>query len=396
MNSLFAFVWLVAIGTNGVNYYSQEAPLQAALILMGAAYFLFVFQRELLRLGSFNDYLLVLLMLILPLLLMLLSDRPFERGVYTSLICVLLVFVVTSVVALRADLEQALTIAAFVIVAVGATLNLYELLVANNVWSTAPGRSAGFYINPNSSSEALLGYGLIFLTARIGKLKIVDLILSALVVVGVCATFSRAGILASLVLLPAAALMRVQRASVPGLVVGAVAMSLLAFAFFSYVVSHLDLSKDATKRIESLFEEGGVGDYERDRGGAASAALDVIAEYPVFGAGVRSAGELPEGPHNMFLAMMVDYGIGGLIVYLVVIIRLILIARHADRSLSATVLAFVAWLVIFSLSSHNMLEYSPTIPFMGFALARAFEIEFLRKESQFETLIPQETIPYGY
>ena len=396
MNSLFAFAWLVAIGTNGVNYYSQEAPFQAAVILAGAAYFLFVFQRELLRLVSFNDYLLVLLMLVLPLLLMLLSDRSFERGLYTSVICVLLVFVASSVLALRADLGQALATAAFVIVALGATLNLYELLVANNVWSTAPGRSAGFYINPNYSSEALLGYGLIFLTARMGKLRIVYLILIALVVVGVFATFSRGGIVAGLVLITATALMRVQRESVPRLVAGAVVTSLLAFAFISYVVQSVDLSPDATKRIESLIEGGGVGDYQRDRGGAASSALDLIAEYPVFGAGVHSAGEMPEAPHNMFLAMMVNYGIGGLIVYLVVIIRLILTARPADRTLSATVLAFVAWLVIFSFSSHVMLEYAATIPFMGFALARAFEIEFLRRESQFETPISQETIPYGY
>ena len=58
----------------------------------------------------------------------------------------------------------------------------------------------------------------------------------ALVVVGVFATFSRAGILASLVLLTAAALMRVQREYMPRIVVGAVAISLLAFAFASYVV----------------------------------------------------------------------------------------------------------------------------------------------------------------
>ena len=142
---------------------------------------------------------------------MLLSDRSFDRAIYTSHIFVLLVFVVASVLALQADLDRTLAVAAFVIVAVGAALNLYELFVQNNVWSIAPGRSAGFYGNPNLSSEALLGYGLIFLTARAGKLRIVDLILMALVVVGVFATFSRAGILASLVLLPAAALMRVQR-----------------------------------------------------------------------------------------------------------------------------------------------------------------------------------------
>ena len=105
------------------------------------------------------------------------------------------------------------------------------------------------------------------------------------------------------------------------------------------------------------------------------AALDLIDEDPVFGAGVQTIYEMPEGPHNMFLAMMVDYGIFGLIVYLVVIIRLILIARRADRDLSGTVLLYVAWLVIFSFASHNLLGDTATIPLMGFALARAYRIE---------------------
>ena len=95
---------------------------------------------------------------------------------------------------------------------------------------------------------------------------------------------------------------------------------------------------------------------EQARGSATDNALEVIDEYPVFGAGVHTIYEMPEGPHNMFLAMMVDYGIGGLIVYLLVIIRLILIARRADRDLSGLVWLFGAWLVIFSFTSHNLLE----------------------------------------
>ena len=184
MNRLFAFAWLVAVATNWAEYYSQEVPYQGAVILAGAAYFIIVFQRDLLRLVFYKDYLLVLSMIVLPLLLMSLSDHSFERAAYTSRIAVSLVFVVASVLALQADLDGPLQIAAFVIVAVGAALNLYELLVANNVWSISPGRSAGFYVNPNMSGEALLGYGLVFLTVRTAKGRIVDLILVALVVVG--------------------------------------------------------------------------------------------------------------------------------------------------------------------------------------------------------------------
>ena len=353
----------------------QEAAYQGAVILAGAAYFVFIFHRELLRLVFFKDYLLVLSMFVVPILLMLLSDRSFDRGAYTSQISVVLIFVVASVLALRADLDRTLAIAAFVIVAVGAALNLYELFVENNVWSIAPGRSAGFYGNPNVSGQALLGYGLVFLTARSAKLRIVDLILMALVVVGVFATFSRAGILASLVLLTAAALMRVSASTCRVSSSVRWLISLLAFTFASYVVHNVDLSEDATVRIFSLIEAGGFGDYGEDRGTAASVALDAIDENPLFGAGVETIYEMPEGPHNMFLAMMVDYGIVGLIAYLVVIIRLILIARHADRNLSGTVLFYVAWLVIFSFASHNLLGNTATIPLMGFALARAYRIQ---------------------
>ena len=384
MNRVFAFVWLVIIGTNVAEYYSEATAYHGAIILAGAAYFLFVFRRELLRLVFFKDYLLVLAIFVVPILLMLLSDRSFERGAYTSQIAIALVFVVASVLAMRAELNRTLAIAAFAIVAVGSALNLYELFVENNVWSIAPGRSAGFYVNPNISAEALVGYGLVFLLARSAKFSVADLILMSLVVVGVFATFSRAGILAGLVLLMATTLMRGQRKHLPRIVLGGVAISLLAFAFAFYVFRNLDLSEDATVRILSLIEAGGVGDYQEDRGLTALAALELAMEDPLAGAGVGTIYEMPEGPHNMFLAMLVDYGIVGLIVYLVVIIRLILIARRAGRNLSGTILFFIAWLVIFSLSSHNLLSNASTIPLMGFALARAYQIQISRKAGQVE------------
>jgi hypothetical protein len=389
MNKLLAFLWLVAIGTNVAGYYSESVPFQGAIILMGAAYFLFVFRGDLLRLIFFNDYLLALAILVVPILLMLLSDRSFERGAYTSQMAVASTFVVASVLGVRLELGRTLAIAAFAIVAVGAALNLYELFVQNNVWSVAPGRSAGFYVNPNISGEALVGYGLAFLLFRSTKLTAVDLIMMALVLIGVFATFSRAGILASMVLLPTAALVRADRRHMPRIVFGSVVVALLSFAFAYLVVHNLDLSEDATTRVLSLIESGGVGDYEEDRGLPAEAALQLAMENPVLGAGVGTIYDMPEGPHNMFLAMMVDYGFVGLTVLLVMIVRLVQIAYRADRHLSWMVLLFVSWLVLFGLTSHNLLGNPETIPLMGFALGRAYQIQFSRKARRVEAMRPQ-------
>src|SRR5262245_35027087 len=271
MNKVLAFAWLVTIGSNAAESFSQDAPYQGVVILVGGAYFVFAFQRELQRLAFFKDYLFVLSLVVLPILLMLLSDQSFERHVYTSRSCVALVFVVASVLALRSDLDRITEWAAFSVVAIGVTLNLYELFVANNLWSNAPGRSAGFYVDANVSASALLGYGLVFLTARAGNLRLVDLILMTLIAIGAFTTFSRTGILATLILLTGLASSRVGRKNVIRIVIGLVAVSSIAFALVSYVVDNLDLSEEAATRISSLIEAGGVGDFEKDRGAAASA-----------------------------------------------------------------------------------------------------------------------------
>ena len=359
----------------GLQSFSQDTPFEGAVILAGGIYFAFAFPRELRRLVFFKDYLLVLSLLVLPILLMLLSDESFERHIYTSLSSVALVFVVASVLALRSDLDRITEWAAFSIVATGVTLNLYELFVANNLWSNAPGRSAGFYVDANISASALLGYGLLFLTARAGNLRLVDPILTTLIAIGVFATFSRTGILATLILLTGLALSRVGRKNVIRIVIGLVAVSSIAFALVSYVVHNLDLSQDAARRISSLIEAGGVGDFEKDRGAAASGAWDIIVEHPVFGGGVRTASKMWEGPHNMFLAMMVDYGIFGLIVYLAVITRLILAACRAGRELGRPLVLYVGWLLIYSLALHTLLEDAMSILLLGYALARSYRIQ---------------------
>ena len=165
-------------------------------------------------------------------------------------------------------------------------------------------------------------------------------------------------------------------------------LSSIAFALVSYVVHNLDLSQDAAMRISSLIEAGGVGDFEKDRGAAASAAWDIIVEHPVFGGGFRTVIKMPEGPHNMFLAMMVDYGIFGLIVYLALITRLILAASRAGRELGRPLVLYVGWLLIYSLALHTLLEDAMSILLLGFALARSYRIQLATIGSKQEARFP--------
>ena len=375
MNNLLAFVWLVIIGTNGAQVYSDEQwHYQGWIILAGALYFSFVYQVQFLRLLLFKDFQLVLLLLALPILLMLFSDRSFDRGDYTSQIGIVLVFVVASTIALRDDFDRVLAMAAFVIVAIGTALNLYELFIENNVWSGAPGRSAGFYRNPNISGEALVGYGLIFMLARSGKLRIADLLVTAMALAGVIATFSRGGILAGPLLLAAAVAMRAQTKHMPGIVAGGIALSLLSFGFFSYIFQNLDLSEDASVRVFSLIDSFGVGDYEADRGELAMVSFNLAMESPITGLGAGTISRMVQGPHNMFIAVLVESGMVGVVIYFASIIRLTLVALRAERAYSGRILLVVGWLIVFSFVSHTLLSNAGTIPLLGFAVARACQI----------------------
>jgi O-antigen ligase len=381
-NRALAFFWLVVVGTNVAAHYSMAGPWQGVVLLAGAAWVLAAFHREVLRLVFSGDWVLVLAVLGTPVLAMLVSDRAFERGDYTSQIGVVLAFVVASALAMRPSLERTLALAALCIVAVAASLDLYELFVENNLWSVAPGRSAGFYVNPNVSAEALVGYGLVFLTLRRGRLGLADFTAMALVVVGTFATFSRAGIVVGIVLLAAAAMLRAEPGRRLGMVAGVVAVGLAGLAFAAFVVTTLDLSEDAAVRLLSLEEAGGIGDYGEARGEATLAAIDLIALHPWLGSGVGAIADMAEGPHNMFLAMLVEYGVPGLVAYAVVIGRIIHAGVRRPRADAAPVLLLGAWLLAFSFTSHNLLGNAMTIPLLGFAVARAWRLRAQPREDR--------------
>jgi O-antigen ligase len=163
---------------------------------------------------------------------------------------------------------------------------------------------------------------------------------------------------------------------VPKIVMGAAGLAVVTAGFAWYVLTNLDISRDAALRITSLVEGGGVGDYQVDRGLLVLEWLEVFFENPLFGSGVNTIFEAPNGPHNMFLAVAVDYGLIGLAVYLLIMIRLTLAALRGDRHAAAPILLYVGWLFLFSWASHNLLFNAPTIPLAAVAVARAYRIRY--------------------
>jgi O-antigen ligase len=388
MHRLAAFLWMVTIGSNLAGYYSMAAgysiPYLGAVILFGSAYFLYVLRMHVWTLLAYKDFVFVAFVLIFPVLTYIATERTFERNAYTSVIGVTMVFLTSSLLLLCSDFRRTLKAAAMAIVVIGVVLNLYELLVEANTWSIALGRSAGLYINPNISGSVLLGYGLFYLSTQSGRLTPADFLLMTLLVIGVFTTFSRASILALALLLGAITYIRLQRGDVPRLIGGFFILSVVAGLFIAYVLRNIELSDAAVVRIVSLLTQWGVGDYEQDRMYAINASMELISKSPILGAGPGTMYELPEGPHNMFVAMMLDYGLVGLGLYTAIILRLVWSARRARKQMAWPLWTFVGWMTIFSLVSHNLLDYIAYIPLLGFALVGAYRAQEARRDNTHE------------
>lgn len=375
MNKLLASTWLLIIGTNFAQYYSSEVAYLGFTVLLSSAYVTLIYSKRLFNLLSNIDFLFSLTIFSTPIFLMLFSNRNFVRGDYTSMLSIVAIFIVTTVLASKEELASRLVNSAFYIVLIGTCLNLYELLIENNRWSIAPGRSAGFFVNPNISSEAIIGYSLLYIGWKIKKSSFNDYIFMLIATVGVITTFSRAGILAIISLFILSLYLKGDKKEITRILLALIVLFFGLILTSSFLFESVELSEDAIVRLNSLIEMGGVGDYQESRGDVAKFALALALNDPLTGLGVRTIYEMPEGPHNMFVAMMVDYGLLGTAIYIAYFMRLAIVAKKFGHRESIYLSLFFIWLLIFSFSSHNLLGSTSTIPLYGFALARIYQLQ---------------------
>lgn len=379
MHKLIACLWLVVIGSNVAQYYSDEVAYQGIIVFVGGLYFISIYRLHLIRLLNCRLYFLFVLVLTVPILLMLLSTQEFDRGEYTSLVTVAVIFFVSSLLAVKGDFDSVIIGSALMVVLVSVSLNLYELFVESNVWSISPGRSAGLFINPNISSEALIAFTSIFLLWRRAGGGYLSYMVIVFAAVGVLSTFSRAGILISLLLFAYVFINKSGWKLTPGVLSAVFVGVSLIYVFVNIVVLNIDLSEDAAMRIQSLLVSGGVGDYYSDRGYAATASLELALRDPMMGAGVRTIYRMIEGPHNMFMAMLVDYGILGLAVYIIMMLGIAVAIFRANSDDRLLLVVFLGWLLFFSFASHNLLGNASTMVFFGFVMARMCRANVMRQ-----------------
>lgn len=384
-NVAVAFI-VCALGTNVAGYYSVSSPYLGLVEVVAGAWiavsiFRFASTQRGLRL-KFGPYLFFWLILIgSPMVVMILGDRTFDAQAWWNQLFSVVSFLFGVVAGGNPASRKGVAAGAVSVVLVCAMLNFIEQFLHPNLWSTAPGRSAGWLLNPNISAAAIAGYTIIYMFTRVDKLDRLDIPVLLAAGAGVLVTFSRMGFILFAVAAMACFLARLNRDltlfNVARFGLSVLAAVTVVALILPLVVGSLNLSDDTNNRIAFIFGEGRKDQSIEGREEVAENAWYEFQRNPLTGIGVRAVYDLPmgTGPHNMFATLGMEMGIFPLALYVVLILAGLAngFARlfHGVESGRRVILPTIVWLGLYSFASHNILTSYPDLLAIGLALGVA-------------------------
>lgn len=224
-----------------------------------------------------------------------------------------------------------------------------------------PGRAAGTFINPTIAGEAVL---LAFLMAcpLVAKRYRTPLILLA--GIGVLLTFTRAAMLAWLILLVFLMAKRRLPAFSAVAALAVLALPLLMGGLESYISKRTDFT-DALDNIQHrllFFSQARLNDDSAlEREAVLRAGWEAFSSNPLTGAGagVTDGGysrlwAQPVSTHNQLVSLAAEYGIAGVVMWLWLLAVLVRGRYFEDRTMQAAVILLFCVMTFFT---HNMFDF---------------------------------------
>lgn len=277
--------------------------------------------------------------------------------------------VLTSLVLIRIEMRHAFAWVSVGVLGLATLLNVYDFV--SPTFSEVPGRSAGFYLNPNVSGSALTTLPMIT-AIRVPLLG--NFILLAAAGFGLLLTFSRSGWIIFLFGgLGLAMLGKLGGGRARFIFLGIVAL-ISALLFYAYTSGELYLFMSRSSLGEfldpnTLARLGSRGaaldDYSSiERSGVIVKGWEAFLEAPLLGHGVGYTyiwGDRTS-THNMVLLMGAELGLPGIAAYLGLFAVLIARARGVYRLLAVVLLAD-------GMFTHNQLDFISQVIPIAFVIA---------------------------
>ena len=325
--SLYHFVgigWLVYWMTNSYRWIADVAPFFDFYVVTGAflVYFSTVRPVQVVNMISRPALWLVGLTALIPILLYLTAT---DRSIYTYLeirtrIVMFALIAGSALVMADKDGPWLLRRAALISLSIAIFVNFAEYFIENPYnRSPAGSRSAGFYADPNIAGAAI--GTLLLLALPIRKQTMKSLMIASLAYVAILATLSRSGMLFATILIAAYIFLPRGPQTLPASTRAAVglgglgaALSLATVAIFFFNLKDLEVW-----RLASAFTLDVSDASAQSRVDFAQFAFDRFLDYFWTGRGPGAAREYHVSAHNTYITLGYDYGILGIISYILLI-----------------------------------------------------------------------------
>ncbi|MEH2107242.1 O-antigen ligase family protein [Nostoc sp.] len=247
--------------------------------------------------------------------------------------------------------------AIFITVLIAVFNNIYEFFnpIAFNSLGTG-GRSAGFYLNPNSDGAALV-LGMIFSVSLLQPIYRLPFI--SIIGIGVLLTFSRGAILGwvvTIIIFTITRVLNLQKLLYWVLAIVTIIIT-LGSRWSEEILQDLSFNQNSLERI-AWFQNISSSDSEDSadsRLEVAQLAWQMFTEHPFFGNGIGSTltWNMEISTHNIYLYYMADHGILGALILPLLVYA---VTQHAQGETKYIGLAFAAFILLWGLFSHNVLE----------------------------------------
>ena len=247
-----------------------------------------------------------------------------------------------------------------VAVLLGVLVNIYDIthpleLVPLEAAGANPGRAAGFYVNANQSGGALL----VGMVLSIGLFRRYRALYALCVLAGVALTISRAAILGWFLIATVMVFLNVLK--VRDIIFGVLLLLLMGSLALQALddLHSLRLALNAQNIAERLdwFVSFGMIDeaVQQIRLNVARLSWEAFASAPVFGNGLGASlgWEGNIGAHNIYLRLMAEHGIIGILLFPALVACFVVRADERSRGI---VFPLAIFLLFWGLFSHNVLE----------------------------------------
>lgn len=237
----------------------------------------------------------------------------------------------------------------------GVALNIYELFVPLS-FSRVLGRSAGLYLDPNITAEALVIGMILSATVLPAWCRGPFILLTG---IGVFTTLSRGGMLAWAIAVMGFLLVGRVRLKdlLQSVSIGLLLVLVVLLPRWDQLLTTLErtgaINKNMEERLAWITDPSGVSDYSSwERKYLAKQAWEKIADHPFLGSGTGSAREEVVGAHNQYLSLMQDHGLLGAAIVPLLVLAVTWGARGESRGIA---MVFGCIVMVLSFFTHTFM-----------------------------------------